>query len=458
MNPTDATPTLRSRIISAGFWVFGGHIASQLLRLASNLIMTRLLVPEMFGVMALASVFLVGMALFSDFGLNQNIIQSKRGADPLFLNTVWTVQIVRGGLLWLLALGLAFALNSTHAGQVFATGSAYADPILPLVFGVLAFSAAINGFTSTKLATANRNVSLGLITRIELSSQVVTISIMMGWAMIDRSIWALVSGSLAGGIVKVALSHLLMPGARNRLAWDGEAFREIFAFGKWVFLASILGFLALNGDRLILGGLIDSSTLGLYVIALFLMNATQKVISKLAASVAFPALSEVARERPADLKEVYYKFRGPVDAILLLAAGTLFVSGSSIVEVLYDDRYLDAGIMLEILSVALIVERYNMTGQCFLALGKPGLLIPVILCRVIALAALMPLANVYFGLHGMLWVIATSGLFGLPVLFYFKKRLALLDGFREIQMLPLLFVGCLFGYLLEIVFNHLLPN
>jgi hypothetical protein len=61
-----------------------------------DLILTRLLFPEAFGLMALVQVFMGGLQMFSDLGVNMSIIQSKRGEDPDFLNTAWTFQILRG--------------------------------------------------------------------------------------------------------------------------------------------------------------------------------------------------------------------------------------------------------------------------------------------------------------------------------------------------------------------------
>lgn len=444
--------SLRGRIIGAGSWVLGGYVISLALRLGGNLVMTRLLVPEMFGVMAVANIFYLGIALFSDLGLQQNIIQSNRGDDPLFLNTVWTVQIIRGGLIWLLAIGLATTLQLMNTAQTWPADSVYAEPILPFVIGVITFNAVISGFNSTKLATANRNISLGLITKIELSSQLVALILMVTWALMDRSIWALVAGSLLNSIVKMVLSHTVMPGFKNKLYWDPNSFREVFTFGKWIFLSSIMGFLAANGDTFLLGGLVDSRVLGLYAIALLMIQSIRLVIQKITSSVAFPALSEVARERPVELKQVYYKFRKPLDVFLLFTAGFLFMSGHLLIEILYDDRYLEAGHMLEILSVAFLFERYNLAGDCFMALGKPKLLSPVIGIRLIVLFSLLPLMNALYGLQGALWVVATSSLFGLPLVFYFKQKLGLLHGIREIQVLPALFMGGLFGYLLETLF------
>jgi O-antigen/teichoic acid export membrane protein len=74
------------------------------IRFGSNLIITRLLLPEHFGLMALVTTFLVGLALFSDTGVGPNIIQNPKGEEPIFFNTAWTVQAIRGVLLWVVAV------------------------------------------------------------------------------------------------------------------------------------------------------------------------------------------------------------------------------------------------------------------------------------------------------------------------------------------------------------------
>lgn len=105
---SEATPSLKSRAIRGSLWTLGGYGTSQLLRFASNLILTRLLFPEAFGLMSLVHIFLQGLEMFSDIGIAPNIIHSDRGDDPSFLNTAWTVQAIRGGGLWLLACAIAW--------------------------------------------------------------------------------------------------------------------------------------------------------------------------------------------------------------------------------------------------------------------------------------------------------------------------------------------------------------
>jgi O-antigen/teichoic acid export membrane protein len=285
---------------------------------------------------------------------------------------------------------------------------------------------------------------------IELIGQSVALACMLAWGMWDKSVWALVVGSLVYSIIRVTLSHRLLPGEKNNLHWNRTAFHEILGFGKWIFLTSILGFLSANGDRLVLSGLTDSKTLGIYAIALLLISALRDLFSKLIGSVSFPAFSEVVRERRDALKQTYYKFRLPVDFATLISSGLLFASGHLLIHFLYDDRYHAAGAMIEILSISIFEIRYSLAGQCFMALGLPKLLVPTMLIRLIVLFGCLPLAFHWWGLQGAVWTIACNGLFTLPVTLYLKTKHGLIDLKRELVVLPLLGVG----YAVGLALNH----
>jgi O-antigen/teichoic acid export membrane protein len=171
MNENNISSTARQLVIKSSIWVFGGQIGGQVLRLATNLIMTRLLVPEMFGVMAMANTVIVGLQLCSYFGIQHNIIQSSRGDERIFLDTAWVLQILRGVLIWFVALAMGLALYLANIYGALPTGSAYADDSLPLIIAILAFQPLISGFESTKLAVASRHMLVAKLTIVDLGCQ-----------------------------------------------------------------------------------------------------------------------------------------------------------------------------------------------------------------------------------------------------------------------------------------------
>lgn len=438
-------PTLKQRVIRAGSWSFAGYGLSQAIRLGSNLLMTRLLAPEMFGVMAISIMVIVILGMLSDIGLQQHIVQSPRGDDPVFLDTAWVVQIIRGGILWLIALVLSMALFWANLRGMFPVQSVYASPVLPLVIAVSSFAAVISGFASTKIATAYRKFNQQRIVQIEVISQLAALAVMIVIGISTRSIWALVAGGLVATLTSTILSHVWISGTPNRFRSERSALHELIAFGKWIFMSSAVGILAINGDRILLGGYVDAHTLGLYAIAILIVGSIEGLLSRLFATVSLPTLSEVARNNPSRLRDIYYKLRVPSDLLLLFLAGLLFAAGHLAIDLLYDSRYTAAGAMLQILALSLFTVRYGVAHQIYLAVGMPRFLAIINTVRFLSLFTLVPALYYLGGLQAAIWGIALHGLATVPFVYYFNQTLGLNDFRRELMVLVALPVGYLCG-------------
>ena len=416
---------------------------SNAVRLGSSMLMTRLLVPEMFGVMAIATLVMMGLTMFSDIGLRQNIIQSRRGSDPAYLNTAWAIQIIRGLLLWLLALCVSILVIAANRFGLVPKASVYADASLPYVIALVSISSVISGFQSTKLSEASRRLSLGRVTQIQIAAQILGLICMVGWVLIDRSIWALVAGSIFSTVVTTLLSHIWLPGVTNRWQWEPSAFHEIIHFGKWMFISSILGFVANNADRILLGGLVDSVTLGIYSIAFTIFSVASQFLVKIINDVGFPAVSEVARTRPAMLKLSYYKFYAVIASGSYLCTGFLIFSGENLIKLLYDRRYEQGGWMLEVLAVALPTIPFNLAYYCFLALGSPRTFTNIIALRSAATIVFIPLGFHFFGIPGAVWGIVASYYSVLPVVIYIQVKRGIFDLAKELLLVAALVPGML---------------
>jgi len=89
-----ARETLTARILRSGSLTIVGNLASQALRFGSNLVLTRLLFPEAFGLMAIAQAILTAARLFSDVGLMQGAVRSARGHEQRYLDTIYSDEWV----------------------------------------------------------------------------------------------------------------------------------------------------------------------------------------------------------------------------------------------------------------------------------------------------------------------------------------------------------------------------
>lgn len=453
--PLTSRFSLTRRLLGAGSWALVGAAINYPIRLAGTLLLTRLLAPEMFGVMAIATLVMTALTMFSDFGLIQNIVQSRRGGDSAYLNTTWTIQIIRGLVLWLLALCISqLFVFANHAG-LSPKNSVYADPYLPYAIAGVSFSMAIGGFQSTKALEASRYLSLGRITQMRIAAQVIGLICMIGWAfLIDRSIWALVSGVICSAVITTLLSHIWLPGVANRFQWDRSATHEIFHFGKWMFLSSILGFFANNADRVLLGGFVDSAVLGIFSIATLFTGAIAQILETIISQVVYPALSEVARERPHELKHSLYRIHFLTASFTYFCSGLLIVSGDTLIRLLLDPRYAQAGWMLEILAVGLLNIPFNLPMWCLLARGLAKSFSALVALQAAATVALIPLGFYFFGVPGALWGVVASQILKVPAIIYFQIKYKLFDPSKELILLPAFLVGMVLAMGLNLVVGH----
>lgn len=333
--PTDRR--LIARFLRSSSWIILGYGASQVLRLISNLILAKLLFPEAFGLMALISVITLGLILFSDVGISPSIAQSKRGDDPDFLNTAWTVQVLRGFGLWLAACALAYPVS------IF-----YEQPDLVLYLPIAAFALVLNGFEPTRIHSAQRHLKLGRVTALDLVAQTIGICAMIGLAILWQSVAALVVGGLVTSLAMLTLSNLLLPGLRNSLRFERPAVTELVIFGKWIFLSTLFGFFSSQGDKLILGKFLTLENLGLYNIGFFLASFPILLGQNVTGRVMIPVYRDMDSTEELHIRRIRYGLTGGLVALLTTAA----LIGPQLVDLLYDARYLASGAIIVVLAVS----------------------------------------------------------------------------------------------------------
>ena len=379
-------------------WTLAGHGGVLLIRMGRSLIMTRLLFPEVYGLMTLVWAVLYGLQMFADTGIVTTIIRDPRGDDPSFLNTAFTTNVLRGILLWVISCVIAYPLATF-----------YHQPVLAQLLPATGLTALIHGFVSTAMYTRRRHMDFKRLTVLDLSNESVTFVVLIVWAYFSRDVWALVGGAVIGQLYLVVASHLYLPGIRNRFRWDRSALDTFMGFGKWIYLSSVVYFLSTQSDRFLLGRYLDMAHLGVYGTATVLSGAVQTIVLKINSDVLFPAYSRVVQEGTSRLREVVRRTRLVVDAGMILPIAMLMMIGTRVVSLLYDQRYHDAGWMLQILCIRLLlVATLSNSESCLIALGYPKYSFIQNSCRTVAMFVAIPIGWSLARIEGVIWAIALS--------------------------------------------------
>lgn len=426
--------SLKGRAMKGGAVALGGFGAAQGLRLASNLIMTRLLAPDAFGLMALVLSIEILIGMLSDLGLDASIVRSKKGDDPAFLATARTMQLARSALIAAVMLAVGAALAPLAAAGVFPAASVYADPRLPWFMALMALSVAITGFSAMRVALHNRSLNLVPVIRLELGAQVVAIIATVAGALGGLGAYSLALGAVFSAGAKVIGSHLFLAGPPARFGFDRAHFKEIFGYGKWLLLASTLGWLAQRGDQVIFGALFDKLEFGLYSIGVIWIFTGRNLIELVQRRVAYPALAELHRERPHDLTRIYRRMRLVYEGgclALFLAVATF---ADLLVEVLYPDAYDGVAHFIRLLSVSLLLAPYKLLSTVLLTGGDSRQYTVVSAAPGIALFALTPIVFSAAGADAAIVFASLTPLLAIPFNWKYASKFIKIDYLRESAM------------------------
>lgn len=413
---------LKARVLRSVSLLMMGYGGSQALRLAANLILTRLLFPEAFGLMALVSVVTVGLTMFSDVGTGPSISQNPRGDQPDFLNTAWTIQVIRGLALW----ALTFLVASPVAGF-------YGEPDLALYLPIAGVSLAIAGFNPTRIETAHRHLLVGRLTGLDLASQAIGVAVMVALAFATGSVMALVLGGVVQATAKLALTWFWLPGPANRFRWESAAASELIRFGRWIFLSTAFWFVSSQGDRAILGKFLSLQMLGLYNIGYFLASFPMLLGHTVNQRVMIPVYREkppgASAENHRALRRLRYGLTMGVLGLLVVMAYV----GPGLVGLMYDDRYALSGVIVTLISFALIPSVIGMTyDQAALAAGDSKSFFLYSATRAVVQVACLLAGASLLGLFGAILAMGGANCIAHLVLIRLARKHGVWDGWHDL--------------------------
>jgi O-antigen/teichoic acid export membrane protein len=343
-------------------WTIGAYGVSQLIRLVTNVVLTRLLAPELFGIMLIVYSLRFGLTLISDIGIGQNIVYNKNADDPDFYNTAWSLEIIRNAVLWLICLAAAAPMAHFYQSQ-----------ILVLILPISALSLVFTSLSSTSRYLLQKRMELAELNIFETIVAFITSVAHIAFAYFNPTIWALVFGGLFGSAASMIGSYFLRAEVRQRFYISKEYGWQILHFGKWIFLSSIVYFLSMNFDRLYLAKVIPLELLGVYGIARSISELLSLLFLRLGNIVLFPFIASHSQRPRSDLREQLSSFRARV--LLLIAVGFSIVVATAdwAIKIIFDERYQAASWMLPVLIVGSwfsILATLN--ESMLLGVGKPS--------------------------------------------------------------------------------------
>jgi O-antigen/teichoic acid export membrane protein len=435
----DGTSLTASETLKRGLkFTAVGQLATYGIRFCSNLLLTRLLAPDYFGVMTVALLFVYAANMMCDVGLRSAIIAEKRADEPRFRHIVWSVMILRIVVLSALVLAFSLSIKLGIANGWLSTESTYADPRLDTAMFLLVVAVCLSYLESVEILYRERLMQFDTLLKIDLLRQGINTAVTVVWAWYSPSIVALLAGGIVANIIIMVGSYVVLAKAWPTFIWSPQDFKFLWSRGKWLWVSAILTFSMNILDRLFLAKYFDATQIGLHSIALLYCTIVLDMVTKFTNSVVFPLTSQSFRDNEKELWRTYYKAIAIV-VKLALPAGFFFLTfGDKLIEFLYDDRYNPAGPLLRAFGFVAFLAIYIPAGDVYVALGKAKIKSIIYVLRLVTLAAaLFAFVPAQGLMGGILALIASQGVGALASLYY-NRKLGLLHRRHEASILGMI--------------------
>lgn len=349
--------------------------ATILLRLGGNIVLTRLLDPQAFGVVGVIISVMIVLAMLSDLGVFDFVIRHRKGADRRFLDVIWTIRLGQSGLQSAAMLAGAWPIAMFLAKPELAIPIAATAPLFLL-----------NALCPMSLLLAQREGRVRATCAVELIALIIQIGANLLLTMLIPDYRALVIGLYVGAMARIALTHMIIGGGSS-LAWDRGLAREFLGFSRWIMASTVVTLLITQSDKILFARLFTVADFGVYMLPANLALAVQPFGRNYVERYFFPLVSRIWNETPAALGGVFYAARARL--YLLLFAGLGFGIGfaPALFRLLFDHRYEYGWIYLSVLLLRMALDLDSFTNiQTVLAMGRTSPMLRANLIRLLMFA------------------------------------------------------------------------
>lgn len=382
---------LNNKIVSGLGWTSFATFGTQALRLIFKLILAQLLLPEHYGIIGMATVFISFIESVSELGMNSALIQKKEEhMKQSYYDTAFWSNLILSSIGYI-AIVLAVAPFAAWF---------YEEDILLKLIPVVGVSIIINSLYVIPKVILTRKMSFKPQAFIEISAAVSAGIVAITLAYMGYGVWAL---AFNGILISIASTILYFFKVRwiPEFQFDVTAFKDLFGFGSKVLVENIFAFFTLNIDYILIGKLIGGAALGAYTLAFILTSTFMKQVVKIINKVLYPAYSAI--QDSAEKIGHYYLRLAKLNNLLMAPVMLIFiVLGDAVIYVGFGEEWVEAIFPLRVLALAVIISSIGGSSSIVMrSMGRPDLSMKLnMLCTSFSTVPAVIIGSTLYGIRG----------------------------------------------------------
>ena len=417
-----ANPTI---LVGSTFFVQNG------IKLISTLVLTRLLVPEAYGIMGILTSVAFAVHLLTDVGLQAFMLRHKDIDTKYFRDAMWTIRFLR-----------SFALTAMFFVLAGPIASWLDKPQSLAALRIFSLSFVLDGLMPISSITALSDGKIARYCLVDILHTLIGLILTLGLALVSPDIYTLVYSLLIASAIRVILFRLMLPDSFLVWQFDMSLIKQVLSFGRYIVASSAITLVIMQLDKIIMSRALDITSLGTYYLALNLAMIPQGLSSSIAVKSLYPLYARSWQIPNFDMRGLLYSSRKFIDLLYIVGCLAIFALSSLIISVMYDPRYAAASTYLQILIIGIAPYMANIAINEFLV--SKGITSTTLSANVVRLTWLVtgvPLAILLLGPIEFLMAVSLTEYFAYTFLTIRLKQLDLLM-WRQEGMIALLLLIC----------------
>lgn len=387
-------------------WMAGMRVVSQIFTWAATLIVIRLLSPEDYGLMALASVVIGLLDILDDMGLASAIVKKKELTDK------FVAQIF--GMLIIFNIGFYAALYLTAP----LVANFFEDIRLETIIEILGLQALIRIFFYIPNAIMRRNMEFRNVSLIRFIAVVGQSASILLLAYMGLGVWSLVYGSLVyTGVQTIGAMMVSRYFCRPNFSFHGIG--EALSFGGLITVHRVLYYIYNSADAAVMGKMVGQKALGYYSVAMQIACLPMDKFMMILNEVGFSAFSTI-QDNQQKMNELLCKAVRLLGLLVFPVFMGVSCTAPELVDVLFGEKWTPVALPLQIVSAVMALKMMNITDPLLFAMGRPDVGVKALAIGCV----IMPIAF-YVGAHWGLVGISLSWLIAYPPYFYISMKIVL---------------------------------
>lgn len=332
-----ADKNVKNKTISGLFWRFMERCGAQGVNFVVTIILARLLAPELYGTIALVTVFTAILQIFVDSGMGNALIQKKDADDVDFSSVFYFNMAV------CLVLYLFMFLAAPYIARF------YARPELIKVVRIMSLTLVISGVKNIQQAYVSRNMLFKKFFFSTLGGTITAALVGIGMAYAGYGVWALVAQDLTNKLIDTVVLWFTVKW-RPKLVFSLKRLKGLISYGWKLLVSGLIDSVYNNIRQLIIGRVYSSSDLGLYNKGQQIPSTIVNNINTSIDSVLFPAMSSQQEDKDRVKNMTRRSIKTSSYIMWPLMMGLAFTA-TTVVSLLLTDKWLGAVLYLRVFCI-----------------------------------------------------------------------------------------------------------